>query len=146
MSNFASVLNKRADDIEAPVPIPVGRYIGVVAGPAEFKEIGKNQTPGAVLKIRLLQPMEDVDAEALAAAGGIPERTLNHTVWLSEDAEYRTKTFLTEDLGLEAGNKTLGELFSEVHGATVGVLIKHEPSQDQRQIFARIDRTFNPNA
>lgn len=145
MVDFASILNKRAEDIEAPVPIPVGPYLGVITGPAEFKSIGKNETPGAVLKVKLLQPLDGVDMAALAEAGGVPERPLNLTIWLSEEAEYRAKSFFTEDVGLDPTNKTMAQLFEELNGATVGVLIKHVPSADMKQVYSQIDRTFNPN-
>lgn len=146
MSDFASILSKRAESVEAPVPIPVGRYIGVIVGPAEQKTLGANQTPAAILKVKLLQPCDDVDSAALAAAGGIPERPLQLTLFLTEDAAFRLRTFLADQLEIPMGNSTLGEMLDQVAGRQIGVTVTHVPSRQGDQLYAQIKDTFNPNA
>src|SRR5213075_3021832 len=63
--NFLSVLDKQADDIEAPKPIAVGNYLAIIAGPEEYKEVGQNKTNFIGWPVKLIQPQADVDMLAL---------------------------------------------------------------------------------
>jgi hypothetical protein len=142
MASFQDILNKKADDVERPKPLPPGTYLGVVEGLPEFAEIGKNQTPVANLKIKLLAAEDDVDSDALREMGGALGKSLRHRLFLTEDAAWRVKQFLEEHLGINGDGKTLGELFNEAPGNQVKVVVKHRPSQDGQTIYAEIDRTL----
>ena len=143
MLNFQDILNQPAKDIEKPKPLPVGTYLCIVNGPAEFPEkgIGQKETPAAILQLRPLQAREDVDQQALADAGGLAEKSIRHTLWLSKDAQWRTKEFRTH-CGLDVENgATLGQLFSEIPNRRLYVQLKHRTSADGSQIFSEVAST-----
>ena len=140
-TNFTDILNKRADEIERPKPLPVGTYLGMVQGAPEFGNIGKENTAVANFTIRLLQANDDVDREALANVGGLDGKTVRHRFFLTDAAMYRLKEFLVNDLQIEEGTSTLGQLVSEAAGRQVYLTIKHRPSQDGSQIYHEVGST-----
>jgi len=140
MSNFADILNKQNDDIERPKPLPVGTYLGIVSGPPEIGPIGQKQTLAAKYSIKLLAPQADVDQSALMEMGGIGERSVTHTLFLTADAAWRAKEFL-EHCGVETSGKTLGESLAEAPGRQVMVKLKHRPSPDGTQLYTEIAAT-----
>lgn len=145
MASFQDILNKKADEVEKPKPLPPGTYLGVVSGLPEFGEIGQNKTPVANLKIKLLSAGEDVDQDALKEINGWQGKEIRHRLFLTEDAAWRVKQFLEEHLGLDGAGKSLGELFNDAPGQQVKFVLKHKPSQDGQSIYAEIDRTLPAN-
>lgn len=136
MPSFAESLNKRASDIKAPPVMPAGMYLGVVTGP--YKNIkAKTGTEGAEFTIALQQPISDVDATQLAEAGGAQGKTMAVRLY----SEYFIKQFLVDHLGLEEGNKTLGELLSEAPGKSVGVIVVNKPSAKGDRMTSFIEST-----
>lgn len=140
-TNFTDILSKSADAIEKPKPLPVGTYICMIDGPAEFVEVGQNETPAANLKLRPLAADVDVDQGLLAEQGGIGERRIRHTLYLSEDALWRAKEFF-ENCGIPAEGKTLKELFAALPNQQIKVVIKHQPSKDGTEMYANVARTL----
>lgn len=143
MPNFQDILNQKASDIEKPKPLPVGMYLCIVNGPVEFPEegIGQKQTPAAIVQLRPLQSMQDVDQEALAEAGGLSEKSIRHTLWLSKDAQWRTKEFM-EHCGLDTANgASLGELFAQLPNRQVYVTLRHRPAKDGSQLYSEVAST-----
>jgi len=138
MSNFADILSKKVDQIEKPKPLPVGTYLCLIDGAGEYVKLGANQTDAIKIKVKVLQAGEDVDDEALIEAGGVSEKTLFVTLFLTEDAAWRSKKFLVETLGIDGDGKSLGELFTEIPGKTFRGVIGHRPSKDGTEIYAEI--------
>lgn len=141
MANFSDVLNRPAASIERPKPLPVGTYHCIVDGPGEQAEVGQKKTEAIIFKLRPLSAGPDVDAGALAEAGGVVGKTIRHTMYITSDAAWRLKQFLVDHLGIEAGSKTLGELVSEAPGRQVSVAIKHRAAQDGSAIYAEVAST-----
>jgi hypothetical protein len=141
MTNFVDALNRKADEVERPKPLPVGTYLCTIPGPPEMKTIGKNSTPAAEFSVKVIQPREDVDSEALLAVGGAGGKTLRLTFYLTEDALFRLKEFLVDTCGIEPGGRTLGEMIPEAVNRMFNVTVKHRPSQDGTQIYAEIAGT-----
>ncbi len=141
MANFADALNRKADDVEKPKPLPVGTYLCTIAGPPEMKEIGQNNTPAAIFAVKVVAPQGDVDMEALNAMGGAAGKSLRQTFFLTEDALYRLKDFLTEACGIEANGRTLGEMIPDAVNRQFLATVKHRPSPDGTQIYAEIGTT-----
>lgn len=138
--DFSKILSKQADEIEQPKPLPVGSYICTNPKLPDFKEIGKNGTPGANLGLVVIAPSDDVDPDDLKTFGDVKGKTIRHTLWLSEDAEWRTKEELVNAFGLEEAGKSLGQLFNETINKQVLVTIKHEPTADGTGIIARVEK------
>lgn len=139
-ANFSDVLNKKLDTIEKPKPLPVGTYYAAVNGAPEIKPRGQNNTLSAEFKLKVLQPDDDVDADALAEAGGLSkERELRHTLWLTEDALWRAKQFV-ENCGVDDTNISLSQALQSCVGCQVKIKVKHVPSQDGSELYANIDK------
>ena len=92
-------------------------------------------------QVKVLAPQGDVDMEALSLAGGAQGKTLRQTFFLTEDALYRLKDFLTESCGIEANGRTLGEMIPDVVNRQFLATVKHRPSQDGTQVYAEISGT-----
>ena len=140
MSSFQDILNTKTDDIERPKPLPVGTYLGIVSGPPEIAPIGQKNTLAAKYSIKLLAPQDDVDRDALSEMGGIGDRTVGLTLFLTQDAAWRAKEFL-ENCGIDTAGKTLGESLTEAPGRQVYVKLKHRPSPDGTQLYSEIQST-----
>lgn len=145
MANFASILDKPSADAERPKPLPQGSYICVVQGLPRFDKSSKKQTDFAEFKLQPLQAQDDVDADDLEAMGGLVNKTIKATFYLTEASEYRLKEFLT-DCGIpeeEDGEKLTHRQRIEMSpGTQVGAFIKHTASEDGSAVYANFDRSF----
>lgn len=140
--NFTSVLDKPADSIKPPPPFPIGTYLAAVEGqPADGT--AKTGTAYKEFAYKILQPGADVDTAALAE--GFPDgiqgkiiRGQSTRFYLSEEAVYRLKNHMVDDLGIDPSGKTLKEMLSEVPGRQVYVTVAHAPSQDGTRMYHQV--------
>lgn len=139
MSNFEDILNRPAAEIERPKPYPVGTYLCLVEGPIIAGTIGKDPKPIRTVKLKFLQTQEDVDQSAIEAAGGVIGKSIQHRFFITEQAVWRYKEFLVENLGIDESGKTLNEMASEAPGRQVYAKVRHRPSEDGTQIFSEIE-------
>lgn len=133
--SFEDVLNKKAEDVKQMPPTPVGTYVAIVAGPPKKGAIGADNTDIFDYELKLVQPMDDVNQEELAASGGMENRTIRARFFLTEKAAYRLKDFAVA-CGVEEAGKSLGQMAAECQGRQVKVLVKHEPAKDGSAVFA----------
>lgn len=143
MANFTEILNKPADKIEAPQPLPVGTYLCIVEGQPEHKQMGKNNTDCFEFTLKPMQPQQDVDQAALVEnlkGKSLSERKFKHRLFVTEDSLWRLKKFI-EDLGIEAGSRGLGECIPEAMGKQVLAQIGHRSSDDGTQVFMEVKNT-----
>lgn len=138
--NFGSVLDKPTTDIERPKPIPQGTYTLAVQGMPRFDKSTKKQTEFVEFTCKILQAGEDVDADELKEMGGIADKTLKHTFYLTENSIYRLKEFLIDDLKLEEED-TLRPMIEKAIGAQFLAQIKHTPSDDGKSVYSNIAST-----
>lgn len=136
MPSLSESLNKRASEIKAPPVMPKGLYLGMVSGPHKMIK-AKTGTEGVEFTIALQQPISDVDQQQLADAGGAQGKTMMLRIY----SEYFTKQFLVDHLGIEEGNKTLGEVLSEAPGKSVGVIVENQPSAKGDRMVSFIKET-----
>lgn len=114
MVNFADALNTKAGSIERPPLIPVGTYVAVVSKVPSMETIGDGKWDVLDFQLRLQAPQDDVDAEDLAAYGGLgPQSVLRHRFMFSKDDEaafkrtlFNLKRFLEDHLKVEADENT----------------------------------------
>ena len=107
--NLASLLNTRASDVKRPVALPDGTYYGIIKS-HEFTQSSQKKTPGIQYNIGLTHAHEDVDLSDFQEAGGVlTDKTMRTTFWLSDGALFMFTDFVTS-LGIEAGDRSLGEL------------------------------------
>ncbi len=138
--NFGSVLDKPTDSIERPKPIPQGTYTLAVQGMPRFDKSTKKQTEYVEFTCKILQAGDDVDADELKEMGGISDKTLKHTFYLTENSIYRLKEFLLDDLKLDEED-TLRPMIEKAVGAQFLAQIKHTPSDDGKSVYSNIATT-----
>ena len=140
MTTFSALLNKSMSDVERPKPMPQGSYVAMVQGLPRFDKSSKKQTEFVEFTLKLLAAGEDVDAEALAEMGGIADKTIKDTYYLTENSLWRLKEFLV-NLGMPE-DMSMQEAVEAAPGKQIGIFINHEPSQDGQAVFARVGKTF----
>lgn len=140
-TSFASVLDMPSGDIERPKPLPPGSYVAVVQGQPRQDKSAKKQTEFVEYTLKLLEAQEDVDTDALKEIGGIADKTIKSTYYLTENSVWRLKEFL-EHCGVEMDESTsLRQLIGEAAGCQVLITIAHEASQDGSAVFAKVKNT-----
>lgn len=142
--NFQSILDEAPDHVERPKPLPVGTYLCVVGAP-RYDKSSKKGTPFVEFMLRVVGADEDVDEEALEAAGGIEGKQIKATYYTTEDAIFRLDEFHEHcgiDLSDPASRRTRNDL---VVNAQVMAYIKHRPSEDGTQQFMELSRTAPVN-
>jgi len=126
VANFTDILNKPADSIEKPKPLPVGTYLCVINGPHKQREI--NDKPVIDITYKTVQAQPDVDAEALAASGGVG-KFLTQTFFLTNNDgqvnDYPILAWMENALGIEKTGKSLAQMLSEIPGKQALVTVKH---------------------
>lgn len=139
--NFAELLDTNADAIERPKPLPVGGYSTIVTGAPVYDKSSKKGTPYVQFTLKPVAALDDVDENDLNEAGGLENKTIRATYYLTEDAAFRLKDFL-EHCGIDMAGKTLRGGIEEAMNCTVGAVIRHRPSEDGTTIFAELARTM----
>lgn len=142
---FSSVLDRPSSTIDRPKPLPVGTYLCSVKGLPRIDKSSKKQTEFSEYTLQILQPLDDVDTEALEAMGGWQGKTVRATFYHTEDAVWRLKKFLVEDLQIEEDEdgveKTIRRMMQEVAGRQVLVNMRHRASEDGQAVYAEVGST-----
>lgn len=137
--SFADILDRAPSDIERPKPLPTGTYHCIVVGLPEMGKSAKKQTPYAKFTLRPTAAGDDVDTGELEAMGGLGNKTIPATYYLTEDSLFRLKDFL-EHCGITEGS-TLAEMIDQSPNREVMAFIRHVPSQDGQSVYAELGRT-----
>lgn len=142
MANFQDILNKPMDDIKAPVPLPIGTYLCIVDGQPTIGELGKNKNTAVTFNLKFMQAQQDVDHAALMDAlrgGSLSDRSIRYTLWVTDDAVWRLKTFLKDHLQIDA--TTPAAAIAQSMGRQVMVSVGHRASDDGSQIYMDVKST-----
>lgn len=138
--SFMDILNKPAEAVEKPKPLPAGQYVCTIVGVPEHATV--NDKPIIKIKLKPLSPQGDVDMGELSAQGGIGERMLNHTLWVEEDNLHRIKEFCIK-FGISETGKTLGQMVSELPSRQAVVEVIHKPSKDGSELYANPGKFYS---
>jgi hypothetical protein len=146
--DFAGILNRQSGDVERPKPLPIGEYTFKVKGLPNFDKSAKKGTPYVEFTCVPIAPMDSVDAddlqESLTRKSGVKQLSdmvQKLTFYLTEDALWRLKEFLLNDLQIEEGEKTLQAMIEEAPNSEFIGTIKHAPTNDGKGVFANIGST-----
>lgn len=138
--NFSELLNTPLDDVERPKPLPAGSYLCVVKGLPEHGKSAKKQTPFVNFTLAPQQALEDVDTDALEEMGGLENKTIKATYYLTENSLWRIKDFF-ETCGIDISGKTIDQASEETVNCQVVAVMKHEASEDGTAVFAKLAST-----
>lgn len=133
MVDFASILNKPAESIKKPPPMPVGTYLCMVNGPHKQKEV--NDKPIIEIPMKTIQAQPDVtDLEALALCGGMG-KIISNDFWMVDNdgnaSDWALLKFLEHTLGIEKTGKSLSQMLSESPGKQCLVNVQHRIYTDK---------------
>lgn len=137
--NFGTLLDKPASDVERPKPLPQGSYHCIVKGLPRFDKSSKKQTEFVEFTLSPTAAGEDVDADELTTMGGLTNKTIRATYYITEDSLWRLKAFL-EHCGIEE-NGSLRQMIDETPNREVIAYLKHEASNDGESVFATLAKT-----
>jgi hypothetical protein len=145
--DFSSILDEINDeDVERPLPIPVGTYEACVIGQPRKDVSSQKGTAFLEYAFRLTKAEDDVDLKQLKEAGGLADRTIRNTFWLPDDpksgAYWRLKSFC-DACGVEKGGKLMDRAFS-CEGAYVRIYVVHASSKNDKSIvYANVGRIMS---
>jgi hypothetical protein len=151
MANISDILNRPAEDVEAPKPLPVGSYNCVVKGLPEQGESSVKKTPYLRFSFQIVSPREDVEASDIeefetnktGEKTPIAGRIITSDYYLTNEALFMLTDFL-EALGIDFTNgKSVSAAIDESPNMECVVFIKHEPSKDGKRFFARVGRVVS---
>lgn len=140
-ANFGAILDAAPTEVDRPKPWPVGTYLTVIHGLPEYGQSAKKKTEQVVFTHNFLQALEDVDAEELAAMGGIGGKSIKNTFYMTEASIYRLDEFHEHVFGELDPNLTRRQRNEACAGQQVLITIKHDPSEDGKSVFARVAGT-----
>lgn len=130
MGMFSDLANVKGTDVKPPVTLPEGHYTAQHTGLAREHK-AKSGNTAARFPFKVVAPGEDVDAEELEAAGGLPDKENYIDFYMSENArfmfvEYACSQGLPRDMDLLSMIEEIGQ-----SGKTFTVQVKHTPMQDR---------------
>ena len=139
--NFASILAESPDHVERPKPLPVGTYLCTVGTP-EIGESSKKKTPFLRFPLKPLAPMQDVDEEALAEVGGLENKNLSITFYVTADAAFMLDDFHA-NCGVDLSDGlTRADRNEEVINAQVLAVVTHRTDDnDPSRVYVEVRRT-----
>ena len=142
MTSFSSILDKAPTDVKPPQALPAGEYLCTVKGMPRYDKSARKGTPFIEYTLVIVQAMDSVDADAVAAVeGGVAGKVIKATYYDTPEAGYRLKDFF-EHCGLDVeGADSLRELVDQPNGCQVIATLKHEASEDGQRVFARLAGT-----
>jgi hypothetical protein len=157
-TSFAAILDASPDHVELPKALPEGSYRGTV-GASMYDKSAKKGTPFVRWPITSIIPLEppksmteDEFVEAIDAAGGTDDKTMDHTIYLTEKNAFRLDQFHSHcglDLKIAASRRARND---QVMNYEVGFIIEHQTPEGadaddpETPKFARIARTFSLEA
>lgn len=148
--NFTSILDKPADAIEAPKPLAVGNYLGIITAPHTEKKVGANETLFCSWPVKFVQPQADVDVAALTESLTSKDGTvkplgdvkMNWDMALTENSAHIVVDWLENVLGIDKTGKTLRQMLAETVGKQMICTVKHGMTKGQNpRVFASISDT-----
>jgi len=138
MVDFASLLNKPADSIERPKPMPPGTYHGQITN-TEFGESAQKRTPYCRVHVNVQSADESIPPDQLTDVK-LP-RLMRRDFFLTDDAMYRFTEFM-QSCGISLEGRLISECVPDLLQQPVLVDVKHRNGtvDGKVEIFSEIDR------
>ena len=139
---FAEIMNKKAGEAERVPPTPAGHWLFLVETPTFGTDTGGKKNDYVDFLLRPIQPMEDVEMEAVEEIGleKITKKTLHNTKYLTEDALWALDEFLENVCEIEPSGRSYKQLIPEAKGKQVVGLIIEGTSADGKRPISYVDK------
>lgn len=147
--SFASILDRPANEIERPKPLPVGTYLTVLQGLPRQDKSRQKQTPFVEFTHKIISAEDDVDHDDLTAyltnkdgsVKNLSDVTVKNVFYITENSAFMLQDFL-RNCGFDVdSDQSMRQMLDETPGRQVKITIRHEASQDGQSVFARIGST-----
>jgi len=150
MVNFAEALNTKAGDIERPPLVPVGHYRVLSEKVPALDSVADGKYDIVDFQLKVLEALEDVDADELAEFGSIADARLRRRFMFDTEDEsnfkrslYNLKRFLLEHLQVDGNDKTdLKELLNNsINQECIAQVRWTTDKRDGETQYAEVGRT-----
>lgn len=147
-TQFSDILDKPADQIDKPKPLPVGTYTWMVQGLPRFDKSKEKQTPFYEFLVKCTGALDDVNEEDLqewakkadGTMRSLTEFTQKLTFYITEGSLYRLQEFL-QHCGIDGDGKSTRQAIDETPNCEFVGNITHTASKDGTSVYANIGRT-----
>lgn len=142
--DFQALLSQplTSDAFDRPPPLPEGSYVAQVGEFTFGKTTSEKKTPFVSFKMKLVEPLPDVNAEEVAAMKKpLHEFDLKHDLYLTGDAAWRLAEFLKDHVKVEAGMTGAEGIQAAVGQQVIVVLKKEENKKKPGEFFTNISQT-----
>ena len=151
--DFTSILDMSPDEIERPLPLPAGDYVVTIKNYIQDKTSLK-ETKFIEFNTSPVEALENVDEDmlkdTLTKADGsmrkLSDMNIRIRFYDTEEAAFRLKKFLLNDVGLENDGSSIGQLIEKAINAQVIVTIKHRSLDGDTFIDVKGTAPVNPPA
>lgn len=131
LGNFSDLANVKASEVTKPSAHPAGHYIGQWAGPMSQHKAAKTGNVAMRFPFKVVAAGDDVDADQLAAKGGLPDKVYYFDFWMSPDARYRFTDFACKSQGL-SDDLNLLELAEQLLAENKPFSIENKPQTSEK--------------
>lgn len=148
---FADVLDRKAEEIKRPKPLPAGHYILAVAAHPETGEISDGKFDTLTFQMTVVQALNDVDPDELEAFGNIVgQRVRKQFLFNTDPAEEvaftrslnNVKAFLQHcEIGFTDDMQVNEGLAACVGAQVKGEVIHRADKNDPEVIYTEVGRT-----
>lgn len=150
---FQDALDKQGQEIERPPNMPVGTYRWMVSKHPVMDTIADGRFDVVDFQLKCIEPLDDVDADALDNYGTVQGKVMRHRFMFNTDPNekagfdrslYNLKIFLREHLGLgeELDKMSIKEALAESVNREVLASVSWRPDRNDPEIvYDQIDRT-----
>jgi hypothetical protein len=150
-SRFAEALNRSAESIVRPPPLPVGSYLCRVTklpDPPESMDTKVGELEKLTVNVAVIEALEDVDPDMLAEFGivkGVPLRR-DFLFAVDDDNKFEQSMFrlrsFCEHCGLDIEGKSIGDLLNELPNTQFVAAVGHRADRDDPMVsYAEIKYT-----
>lgn len=140
--NFTSILDESPTEVKAPPLLPTGTYLARVGMYTVVEKPTSDGKPYVEFPFTVIAAGEDVDAEALAEAGGIKGQVLKRKYWVTDDAAVFFDQ-LHSDCGLDLTDKISRRQRNDmIVNSEVLIVVTHGQNQAGTRTFANVQRTL----
>lgn len=144
VGNFSDLAQIKANEVKKPSAHPPGHYTAQFTGPMTQNK-AKSGNVSMRFPFKVVAAGDDVDADQLAAAGGLPDKTYHFDFWMSPDARYRFTDFACKAQGL-SDDLNLLELAEQLVAEGKPFSIENKPRTDENDPAVSYNQWDNPAA
>lgn len=138
---FSSIMEEAPTEVVRPKPLPEGSYVCTVKD-YERGVSNKKQTPYTRFILDVQSALDDVDTEALEAAGGTEGKTLRVDFWETADAIFRLDEF-HEQCGLDLSQPLARKHRNDevINSQIIAYVTQEIDENDPDRIYVNVSKT-----